>query len=115
MKELALISAWVDDHPENVARDAEARIWGRVAKVGEEFGEVIAAFIGATGQNPRKGVTHDMDDVVKELLDVALTALAAVESLVGNDGSSEVRFREHVQRVLDRSLASTHHDTSDAE
>lgn len=50
-------------------------------KVGEEFGEAVAAYIGMTGQNPRKGVTHTMDDLLGELADVALTALTAMQHL----------------------------------
>ncbi|WP_240917785.1 MazG-like family protein [Phycicoccus sp. HDW14] len=62
--------------------------WARVAKIAEECGEVVAAYIGVTGQNPRKGVAGSMDDVVDELLDVALTALAAVEHLTGHRGEA---------------------------
>lgn len=61
----------------NADRDPEAVLWGRVAKVCEEAGEAIEALIGTTGQNARKGQTHDMLDVAKELMDVAVTALAA--------------------------------------
>lgn len=53
----------------------------RILKVTEEAGEAAGAWIGLTGQNPRKGVTHDLDDVAGELADVALTALVAIESL----------------------------------
>lgn len=81
---LSALSRWIDEAPANAARDKEAALWGRVAKVGEEHGEVIAALIGATGQNPRKGITHGMVDVEEELLDVALTALCAVEHLNSN-------------------------------
>lgn len=72
---LQQISDWIDDA--NAAKDGEAQLWGRTAKVAEEAGEVIAAVIGYTGQNPRKGRTHDREDVGSELLDTALTALAA--------------------------------------
>lgn len=71
------MSEWVDSWPANRARDPEAAMWSRTAKVAEEAGEVISAMIGVTGQNPRKGVTHSVDDVEEELFDVALTALAA--------------------------------------
>ena len=104
-RNLAAISAWVDygnDH-----RDHEAITWGRLAKITEEAGEVIAAFIGATGQNPRKGITHGMGDVESELLDVALTALAALEHLTGNEGRSMGMLSEHIRRVAVRSLAAT--------
>lgn len=99
---LAALSDWVDDSPANAARDREARTWGRLAKVSEECGEVIQAYIGATGQNPRKGRTHTIDDVVKELLDVAVTALAAVEHLIDDQGASVDLLAAHVQWLCER-------------
>lgn len=79
---LVSLSEWIDVAQGD--RDAEAVTWGRVSKVAEECGEVIAAYIGATGQNPRKGRTHSVGDVQDELLDVAVTALAAIAHLYGN-------------------------------
>lgn len=95
------LSAWIDASPANLARDREAATWGRLAKISEECGEVIAAFIGATGQNPRKGVVGDLTDVQNEVLDVALTALCAYEHLTGHEGKaikalvSHTRNRHH--------------------
>ncbi|PWD50654.1 hypothetical protein C8046_08295 [Serinibacter arcticus] len=98
--QIASLSRWIDAG--STGRDAEAVTWGRLAKVSEEQGEVIAAYIGATGQNPRKGVTHTIDDVVEELLDVALTALAAVEHLRGAPGDSLALLDAKVTAVIDR-------------
>jgi NTP pyrophosphatase (non-canonical NTP hydrolase) len=53
----------------------------RLLKVTEEAGEAAQAWIGATGQNPRKGVTHSRADVAAELADVVVAALVAVASL----------------------------------
>ncbi len=91
------VSVWIDGH--NAHRDPETQIWGRVAKIGEEHGEAIAALIGMTGQNPRKGVTHNRDDLIDELLDVAITALGAIEHLTGNRGES--------LDLLDRKIIAT--------
>lgn len=99
---IAAISRWVDQSPANASRDREARSWGRLAKVSEEAGEAIAAFTGATGQNPRKGVTGCVAEVIQELLDVAVTALAAVEHFSGNDGSSVDELAEHVTYLIER-------------
>ncbi|MGI5213759.1 hypothetical protein [Plantactinospora sp. CA-290183] len=71
------LRAWLDrangaDRPELTCR---------VLKVAEEAGEAAGAWIGMIGQNPRKGVSHDRDDVAAELADVALAALVAIESL----------------------------------
>jgi NTP pyrophosphatase (non-canonical NTP hydrolase) len=53
----------------------------RIMKIAEEAGEATQAWIGVLGQNPRKGVTHTVDDVVGELADVVFTALVAIASL----------------------------------
>lgn len=84
--DLARVSRWID--AANSGRNSEAATWARLAKITEEAGEVVAAYIGLTGQNPRKGVTHTMEDVEEELLDVAITALAALEHVRGHDGRS---------------------------
>jgi len=97
---LSALSEWID--AANGHRNFEAIQWGRLSKIGEEFGEVIAAFIGATGQNPRKGFTHSMADVRKELLDVAVTALGAYEHLSGNEGVSIAALYAHVDRLCAR-------------
>ena len=81
---LVALSRWIDAG--NSHRDPEAVTWGRIAKITEEAGEVIEAHIGATGQNPRKGVTHSHETVLEELLDVAVTALGAYEHITGHAG-----------------------------
>jgi len=53
---LASLSKWIDYNIENVRRDQEARTWGRLAKISEECGEVIGAFIGMTGQKSSERV-----------------------------------------------------------
>ncbi len=110
--QLAVLSAWIDATPSNATRDREARLWGRVAKVSEEAGEAIAALIGVTGQNPRKGVTHTISDLRTELLDVAVSALAAVEHLNGNDATSIQALTAHLTRLVERAGLGT---TADAE
>jgi len=84
-----------------------AKAWGRVCKVSEESGEVVAALIGVTGQNPRKGVTHTWDDVEEELYDVALTALAAIEHLRGNNGTALADLGPFVERRTARVRAAS--------
>lgn len=49
----------------------------QIHKITEENGEVADAVIGIRGSNPRKGVYKTIEDLDKELLDVALTALSA--------------------------------------
>jgi NTP pyrophosphatase (non-canonical NTP hydrolase) len=69
--------AWLDAAN---GRD-QASVTFRILKVAEEAGEAATAWIGVTGANPRKGVTHTVEQVAAELADVALTALIAIESL----------------------------------
>ncbi|MER6558204.1 MazG-like family protein [Streptomyces sp. NPDC001027] len=73
----------------------------RVLKLSEEVGEVAQAVIGATGQNPRKGVTHTWDDVQSELCDVIITALVALRTLTPD---APAVFAAHLARVAERSL-----------
>ncbi|MFE5915770.1 MazG-like family protein [Streptomyces sp. NPDC056468] len=76
----------------------------RMLKLSEEVGEVAEAVIGATGQNPRKGVTHTWEDVQGELCDVVITALVALRTLTPD--TREV-FARHLGRVRERSLGPT--------
>lgn len=101
---LRRLSVWIDEG--NSHRDPEAILWGRVSKVTGEAGEAIAALIGATGQNPRKGFTHDMLDVVQELLDVAVTALGAVEHISGNTGCALDLLETKLENVARRAGVS---------
>lgn len=50
----------------------------QIIKIQEELGEAAAAYIGWTGTNPRKGVTHTRYDVAMELADVIVTSLLAI-------------------------------------
>ena len=68
---------WLDD----ANGSAQPELTMRILKIAEEYGEAATAWVGAIGQNPRKGVTHALHDVVDELGDVAFTALVAVASL----------------------------------
>ncbi|WP_267242849.1 hypothetical protein [Streptomyces sp. PR69] len=52
----------------------------RLMKVTEEAGEAAAAYIGMTGQNPRKGTTHTTADVADELCDVIIAAAVALHA-----------------------------------
>jgi len=80
--------------------DDETHRWRRVAKVNEEAGEVIEALLGSVSENPRKGASHTLQDVYKELLDVAFCALAACAHLNHNHGDVIGDLAQHA--------ASTH-------
>jgi NTP pyrophosphatase (non-canonical NTP hydrolase) len=74
---VARLTAWLDDH--NGSSTPETAL--RLLKVSEEAGEVASAWIGVTGQNPRKGETHTVDDVADELCDVIVAAMVALTTL----------------------------------
>lgn len=104
---LADVSRWIDDAPRNKLNTFTENLLLRTSvKIGEEKGELNEAIISMLGQNPRKQGGASMEDVQKELLDVALTALGAVEHINGNDGMSIVRLADHIVRVANRMVAS---------
>ncbi|MFJ9346178.1 MazG-like family protein [Streptomyces sp. NPDC101237] len=89
---------WLEDRR---THDGDTGLVLRMLKLTEEVGEVAQAVIGATGQNPRKGVSHTWDDVRGELCDVVITALVALRSLTPDP--REV-FERHLAGVTARSL-----------
>ncbi|MFJ4538122.1 MazG-like family protein [Streptomyces tibetensis] len=91
---------WLDNSQPIEGREA---VLLRILKLSEEVGEVSEAVIGATGQNPRKGLTHTWEDVQAELCDVVITALVALRTL-----TPEARdvFGGHLERVRERSLGA---------
>ncbi|MFE7561968.1 MazG-like family protein [Kitasatospora sp. NPDC057500] len=80
----------------------EQRWLVQVVKLQEEVGEVAEAAIGVLGGNPRKGRSHEWDDVRKEVCDVAVTALVL---LVRMGGDPRWFFEEHVRMLAARAEA----------
>ncbi|WP_083749245.1 MazG-like family protein [Frankia sp. CcI49] len=74
----------------------------RVVKVAEECGEASAALIGLRGQNPRKSRGSEQE-LIDELLDVALSALVAAASTTGDWAA---RFTAHVEARTARLIAA---------
>ncbi|MEV5431014.1 MazG-like family protein [Streptomyces sp. NPDC052701] len=91
---------WLETHQ---PIDGEQGVLLRMLKLSEEVGEVSEAVIGATGQNPRKGVTHTWDDVRSELCDVVITALVALRTLTPD---ARGVFARHLAGVAERSLGA---------
>lgn len=86
---MTYVDAWLDNAVQQQYKNQPlAQDWARISKVAEELGEAIQAFIGYTGQNPRKGIINDIEDVLDELADTALTAMLAMLHFTKN--SSEV-------------------------
>ena len=72
-------------------------------KVAEEFGEAVEAYIGATGQNPRKGVCRTVDDIRKELYDVIVTAGIAVLAWTADDQAKTAQgLTDHLKYLTER-------------
>ena len=68
----------------------------RIMKITEEAGEAVAAYLGTTGHNPRKGVTATPEDLAGELCDVVLAALVALTTVTGGTPQAESRLAGHV-------------------
>lgn len=74
----------------------------RIMKIGEEFGEVVNAHIGAIGQNPWKGFYATQQDVIKELCDVIVTAMVAINSMTEDATISRGMLAAHMTHLLSR-------------
>ncbi|MEV5508478.1 MazG-like family protein [Streptomyces orinoci] len=93
-------AAWLDAANGTGAHETALRLM----KLAEEAGEVMQAYIGMTGQNPRKGVTHQRADVAAELCDVIITAATALHRFTDDPAAL---FDEHARRVTRRIDALT--------
>jgi len=102
---IVAISVWLDDYPPNKAKDPLAAFLLRFMKVFEEAGEMVGEIIGMTGQNPRKGVTSDLEKVLDEACDVIITMLGAIETATQNQGEAFPRLFEKIEKVHDRMQA----------
>lgn len=89
--------AWLDR--ENGRSPHETAM--RLMKIGEEAGEVMQAYIGMVGQNPRKGTTHTSADVADEPCDVILTAAVALHQFTDDPAA---HFDAKLRKVTARSL-----------
>jgi hypothetical protein len=65
-------------------------------KIAAEAGEAVAAYLGLTGANPRKGLTATPDELAGELCDVVLAALIALATITGGTPQAESRLAAHV-------------------
>ncbi|MEU8199528.1 MazG-like family protein [Microbispora amethystogenes] len=103
---LAALVDWLDT-ANGVGRHEVAM---RLMKLTEETGEVMQAYIGMAGQNPRKGVTHSAADVADELCDVALSALVALHSFADDpEGHFAARLAHVSARVGVHAAEETNH------
>lgn len=102
-RQLAAISRWIDESHGYVGIDPEAHNWRRLMKVVSEAGEVYDAYGAYLGENPRKPeATGTMDDVIRETLDVGVSALGAVEHLTANTGVALHLLIDKIEYVFNR-------------
>lgn len=79
LSDMSKVDMWLDENsPELRSGQPLAQDWARIAKISEEVGEVVQAFMLHTGSNPRKGKGENMDAVLCELTDVIYTAILAM-------------------------------------
>lgn len=105
LADIARINNWLD-HANPCSPHEDSM---RVLKIGEELGEAVEAYIGMTGQNPRKGITHSQSDLLFELADVAITALAAMQHFTSSRTIAEGFLAAKVQMALNR-IDHDHHE-----
>jgi NTP pyrophosphatase (non-canonical NTP hydrolase) len=97
--DVADITAWLDtSNPPSPHEDSM-----RVLKLVEEAGEAAAAYLGMVGQNPRKGITHTLEDLLAELADVAITALCAIQHFTQDTESTRRLLEAKLGRIIARS------------
>jgi NTP pyrophosphatase (non-canonical NTP hydrolase) len=97
------IDRWLDSAvSEEYIRQPMAQNWARISKVGEEYGEAVQAFIGYTGQNPRKGVINSREEVLEELADTALTAILAMQHFTKNAALTKEIIRNKIKKIEKR-------------
>lgn len=96
--DVAAITRWLDVRNGNGPHEVTLRI----LKIGEEFGEVAAAHIGMTGQNPRKGISATCGDLAGELADVILAALVALNTVTGDQIVARAYLASRTAGVLKR-------------
>jgi len=102
-RHVATLVAWLDDaHPRT-----GHEIACRVMKLAEETGEAVAAYIGMTGQNPRKGTCATPADLQSELCDVIITAMVALATVTGDTAGAETRLQAHLSARFARLLTRT--------
>lgn len=103
---IADITAWIDaSNPAGPHEDSM-----RVLKLLEEAGEAATAYLGIVGQNPRKGVTHTLGDLLDELADVALTALSAMQHFTQDETAVRRVLLAKIDRIIARADIPTRPD-----
>lgn len=85
--------------------------FARIAKMGEEAGEAISAYIGYIGQNPRKGRTKTLREVLDEAADVVVTGLCAIQHFTENTNETREIVEEKIKFIMERAAIEQELDT----
>lgn len=93
----------------------EIPVEAQLLKMSEEVGEAAAAYIGMTGVNPRKGVSHTREDLVGEVADVIITAAVTTVRLSGGPQEARAAFESHLAGVVSRAGLDATRDRGRAE
>lgn len=101
-RDIADITRWLDTSNEPSPHEDSMR----VLKITEEAGEAASAYIGMVGQNPRKGVTHTLDDLLSELSDVVITALCAMQHFTQDAAVTRASLARKAESIISRSNIS---------
>lgn len=98
------VDQWLDNGVGQDYKDQPlAQDWGRVSKISEELGEVIAELILATKQNPRKPFDPEAHNrMLKELGDVVLTGIVAIQHFTKDSYESKTIIRLAFAKVASR-------------
>lgn len=91
--EAGRLAEWLGDVP----------VEAQLLKLSEEVGEVAEAYLGMSGFNRRKGLSHTRDDLAGELADVIITAALALVRVTGGPDAARAAFGAHLAGVLARS------------
>lgn len=101
------IDEWLDREIDRDYKEQPmAQDLARITKIAEELGEASSAFIGVTGQNPRKGFYSSTAEVNNELADVAWTAILAIQHFTKNDDETTEILAERLYRIYKRTVKS---------
>ncbi len=121
------VDEWLDAAvSEDYKTEPLGQHWGRVAKIGEEIGEArdelilgtvdsaygraIAALIALTGQNPRKGVCGTLDGLLKELGDVVVTGMFALQHFTKNENQTAAAIMAALEKAAKRAAEAGYGD-----
>lgn len=98
--------AYLDAEVSQMYRDQPlARTITRITKLFEEAGEAIKKFSEATGENPRKGVTSTMEEVLDEAGDAYLTAILLVQHFTKDPARTAAVLRKAMAKLEMRNAA----------